>query len=477
MHDELIEQRLRAALRTEAAALPFTITGEELRRRHRAARRSRLGRSGTLLLAAAVGVGLVSVGAVVGGWLDDRRPPQPEPSRIAILPPTSVETSAPSGPRASDATVSLPTLDELTAPLETSRLVRAQAVGPATAPASWSATGNDVVPSGGATFAPTTVAGSYRVWFACLGPGARIVAHRAAPGGDDEIVPVTCDGGTTARDVGLEVGDRLGVEADEPVSWRIAVVSPERAPLRATALGDAVAAAGLRLEGQAASDRPEPDYLLPVAAVSAPRFVDQLGLRDRFHVFSTCAGPAPVTWILAPKSPTTGLADVADLAGQVRTTVECDGRVHEDDVRVPFPDGADLYVSAPPQVAWRIAASSDPSPIDAPRNGDGWTLLVGVGGPLNFHPEPDHLDGTLDPAVTGIRVVITCLGGRSVDVGVRSSSAAESESLTTFTAPCGAGDPHVTAVPVDVPAGSYDVRWIQSGAMWLNVTVQRPVGG
>jgi len=69
MHDDLLERRLSAALHEEAAALPFTITKAELERRVALRRRSLAGRRLTLLLAAAVGIGLVGVGSALSGQI------------------------------------------------------------------------------------------------------------------------------------------------------------------------------------------------------------------------------------------------------------------------------------------------------------------------------------------------------------------------------------------------------------------------
>jgi len=73
MRDELLELRLRDALRSAASGLDLTITAAELERR-RVLRRRRSW-TGGVLLAAAVGIGLVGAAGVAGGWLNGLRLP------------------------------------------------------------------------------------------------------------------------------------------------------------------------------------------------------------------------------------------------------------------------------------------------------------------------------------------------------------------------------------------------------------------
>src|SRR5262245_35130534 len=95
MHDELIERRLRDALRTEGDRVALTITAAELERRWALQRRRASTRPVALLLAAAVGIGLVGVGAVVGGAFDRSTPTTPPaPSAPAVVAEASPGPSA-----------------------------------------------------------------------------------------------------------------------------------------------------------------------------------------------------------------------------------------------------------------------------------------------------------------------------------------------------------------------------------------------
>src|SRR6478735_12600531 len=88
MHDDLIERRLRNALRTEGDALALTITPAELERRLAMRRRRHAFRPAGLLLAAAVGIGLVGVAGLVGGWFERKPDATPGPSTLAVVGPS-----------------------------------------------------------------------------------------------------------------------------------------------------------------------------------------------------------------------------------------------------------------------------------------------------------------------------------------------------------------------------------------------------
>jgi hypothetical protein len=468
MHDDLLERGLRTALQTEADSLPFTITPDELRRRLDARRRTRIGRPGMLLLAAALGVGLLGAGVIAGGWLDrDLREPSPVPSApiaVAVTP----------APSATVLTRSLPTMDAFLAPLEPGRIVRAQAVGPATAPTSWS---RDLVGTGSTTFAPVTVAGSYRVLMACLGADVNLVSHSADPAKGTNAIPITCDGNPTARDVGLAPGDTLSIDATDPASWRIAVLAPARADPHADTIATAAAvaaAAGPRLDAQAASERTTPDFGLREVDVAQVPVMD-LSIRDAYRIAVSCAGPAPLTYRI--QSPPMGVTDPVEPDGaalrSVANTVECDGDVHVDVVHFPFSIGADVWIDAPSGTAWRIAASFEDPPIKAPQDGDGWKLGIGIGPNLIMDPQPDHSGATIARA-NRIRVVVTCLGGTGVDIVLRD----EDTGLETVgSAPCEPGKATTTIIPVAEPGRRFSLDTTQHGAMWLVVTIQQAAQG
>jgi hypothetical protein len=462
MHDDRLEQRLRAALRAGADDLSFTITAEELQRRLVIRRRARLGRPGTLLLTATVGIGLVGFGLLAGGWLER---PQPNPSPVPSAPIAEASQETPT-PSSLPLPPSLPSLEAFLAPLDPARIVRAQSVGLSTAPTVWS---RQITGPGSTMFAPVTRAGSYRVWLACLGSdGVTLDAVRANPEDPAQSIPITCNGATTARDIGLAAGDALSLATTAPTSWRIAVLAPDRAPPHAESIAkDVTAAAGRRLDGQAASERATPDYgLTAITATSLP--VTSLSFRDAFRIAVSCAGPGPLTYRLV--APLNVLPAGDDWAlNDVATTVECDGGTHVDVVRFPFSTGADVWIEAPEGTAWRLAAAFEGPPIQAPKDGGGWTLGVGLGPNLIFDPQPDTGEVGL-AASNRIRVVVTCLGGTGVDIVVREKVTG---AATTGTASCEPGRTTVTVIPVAAPGRDFFVESDPHGAMWLAVTIQQ----
>jgi hypothetical protein len=100
VHDSQLEDRVRAALRTEGDALPLTIMTAELERRLTLRRRERAGRRLSLSAAGIAAVLVVSVVGVSNGWFaNQERGASAEPSEAAL--PTSGQSSAPT-PQPSD---------------------------------------------------------------------------------------------------------------------------------------------------------------------------------------------------------------------------------------------------------------------------------------------------------------------------------------------------------------------------------------
>jgi hypothetical protein len=466
MHDDRLEGRLRSALRTEADGLSFTITAEELQRRLAIRRRARLGRPGVLLLAATVGIGLVGVGLVAGGWLER---PQPNPSPIPSAPiaDASHETPTPSN---LPLPPSLPSIEAFLAPLDPARIVRAQSVGPSTAPTAWS---HGLTGPGATDFGPVTSDGSYRVYLTCLGNAQLTLrsapADTATPPND---IPITCDGSTTARDVGLAAGDALAILASEPTSWRLALLAPERPGPHATSIAaDVTAAAGKRLDAQAQSDASTPVFGSPDASPAPAVLAMHLGIRDSFRIAVSCAGSGPLTYALRPTENVTPTVGAGEVLVNVATTVECDGGTHLDVVRFPFVIGADVWISAPTGTAWRIAAAFEDPPIDTAPDGDGWTIGIGLGPNLWLSPQDPVDVGQMSfKTASRVRIVVTCLGGSGVDVSLRDL---DSGAETTGTAACVAGSPTTTIIPVEAPGRRFELRTTRDGAMWLAVNLQQ----
>src|SRR6476646_10734282 len=113
MHDDLIERRLRDALRSEGDGLAFTITPAELERRLALRRRRQVLRPTGLLLAAAVGIGLVGVAGLVGGWFERQPDATPGPSTLAVVGPSPSAEPVNLPPASAPAPTDLPTIEDL----------------------------------------------------------------------------------------------------------------------------------------------------------------------------------------------------------------------------------------------------------------------------------------------------------------------------------------------------------------------------
>jgi hypothetical protein len=361
-------------------------------------------------------------------------------------------------------------MDAFLAPLDPARIVRAQAVGPRTAPSSWS---RDLTGPGSTTFAAVADAGSYRVYLACVGDDVTLDTTRADAKEPANTIPITCDGQTTARDLGLGRGDAVSITATAPVSWRFALLAPARPALHAESVETTKAvedAAGPRQDGEAHSASATPAYDA-TAIVTADVPVMDLSIRDAYRIAFSCAGPGPLTYRL--QSPPFGVTDPVEPAGaalaSLSTTVECDGGVHVDVVRFPFSIGAGVWVDAPQGTAWRMSAAFEDPPIANIRDGGGWKMGFGLGPNLWLDPQPDHT-GLKFAVETQVRLAITCRGGESVDVTLRNDETGEQ---TSGTAPCAPGKTTVTLIPVAFTGRSFTLDDVPHGGMWLAITLQQ----
>lgn len=464
MHDQSLEQRLRAVLQAEGDALPLTITAAELERRLALRRRGGLSPMASLGLAAAVGAGLLGLAGIAGGWFEAQPVmTSPPPSAISAATTAPSQSNAPSsGPKG------LPSLDEFVAPLEEGAIVRAQAVGPA------DGSGSGVAIKRAAWFAPIEKAGVYRVWAACLGSDLELWATRGNFNEPVERVPITCDGSITSRQMGFEVGDRLYVVSNKPASWRVALEAPGRSAPQATELrSEPEVPTGDGLVLDAASVTAVPIYQDPLFGGGAfvPGDVGVVAERDVYRVTFVCAGPRPIRYAfrsLADES--TAPEDVTEYSS---TQVECDGAPHTDELELPLIEGGRLFVTADDRDAWRILVTSTAPPIAIAPNGNGWTLSAASG--------PDWLTGeTSAVSLPGpddggrARVTISCFGDGTV-TGTIFVGPREGDPVDPFTLDCSIEHINgVVLVRTYAKAGPaidvvYDLHGIPA---WVAITVQ-----
>ena len=214
MHDELLERRLRAALRDEADALPFTITAAELERRLALRGRTAGGRRLGLLLAAAVAIGSLGVAALLGGLAN----PTPQRSKDPSAP---VALTSPDPAATAQGPVALPELEQMIAAAPVGTVVVAQAHGPAESPE---------IPRADIELDPPvvnlgTLEGSvtYEASIACLSAGPMRFSVARFIDQQNPLDTIACDGRPHAVPIVEADGNNIFLAATDHASWRIVV--------------------------------------------------------------------------------------------------------------------------------------------------------------------------------------------------------------------------------------------------------------
>jgi hypothetical protein len=468
MHDQSLEQKLRAALRTEGDSLAFTITAAELERRLAHRHRGRLSPMASLGLAAAVGVGLLGLVGVAGGWFEQRTavvPPSPSPEASAFASPSA--SAGPSATPSGEVVRLLPSLDERVEAHDQALVVRAQAVGPADGPAATEQVGPRSV-----TFAPVSASGTYTVELSCLGPdqvGVE-VTRGSNPEPFTDLGSFACTGEVTARRIDLEAGDHIRLRSDQPASWRVVVDAPAREAPRAAALGDLSRPVDDEVLLDASSPLQTPDYGGPGSggAPWTPVAMGAVPQRERYRVLVTCAGPSPIRFAfraLIDPPPATPPEDHSV------TQVECDGGVEMDVLELPLDDPAQVLVSADPRTAWLMFVTSDPPPITIAPDEDGWTISAGSGPNFFDDAQPGGLSVPGAEGGGDVRVVISCSGDTTI-TGTIDVGAVAGQKLDPFEIDC-APDGNTLARIYPDAAPYVEVLWDPHGArIWFVVSVQ-----
>lgn len=475
MHDTTFEQKLRAALQAEGDALPLTITAAELERRLALRRRAGPNRFASIGLAAAISVALLGLAGVVGGWFEQRPvvpAPLPSASPAASTAPSNAPTIGPSILPSGVFPDRLPSLDDLLAPLDPVRIVRAQAVGPAEGQSGTRPSREEIGPMG-VGFAPITTAGSYRLSAACIGTaGLNVTVTSDQAAEAREFIPITCNGAVSARDVGLEVGDRLALRSTSWLSWRVVLESPERDPLPSLDIAPPIdpPAGEAVLVGN--SDSPG----APPPEVPGPLPIGDVPGRDHYTVQVACAGASTLRYTFGNKILDTGTAADGTIDVFSETAVECDGLSHADSIDIVTPSGAQLYVTVDDGARWFVTVSAEEPPISLEPDGGGWQLVGGSGPDLDYNLQQYALSYlTSTKANTEIRVVVTCLGGGFVDIVVQDATVEDPPTLGSFRAECQADGPTSTAQVIKLRSQAFVVLSNPSGKMWKAITLQERV--
>jgi hypothetical protein len=460
MHDQSLEQRLRSALQAEGDSLAFTITAAELERRQALRRRGGLSPLASLGLAAAVGVGLLGLVGVAGGWFDQR---------TAIAPPAS---PSPAGPEASASPTprvgrdTLPLFDELLGTGDLATVLRAQSVGPDDGPAARTPADPRSV-----RFAPVTTSGHHVVDLACLGSvDLQLLIINGNPDVPGRSELFACDGTPSSDVVDLAAGDSLGIKTSGSPSWRILIQAPPGTSSDATTIDTTFGPpAGDEILSLGTSETLEPTWVgspVPVDAI-VPIELQPVAPRRSYRVLTSCAGPGPIRYVFGSRA-----QDGSTVIDATSTTaVACDGAVHTDDLGLTERNGSQIFVLADPRIAWRVMVASDIPPIALAANDATWGMREAIGPTVEFADTPYSLSSALEGKERDIKVVVTCFGGTSVDVTVHDVDTTQ-PAVGSFHVDCSGSVPTTTAKVFTLGRPEYIVEVQPRGEMWLVATVQ-----
>ena len=469
MHDELLERRLRTTLRDEANGLAFTITAAELERRAGLRSRGRTDRRLGLLLAAAVGIGLVGVGGVLSGRLNvlpdpSQAPDSTGPAPSASAAPTATPSASLRGPGA------LPSLDEMLAGVPADSVVIAQAHGPADGPEA---------PVEGAELGPMAVllgelegSDAFEVLVACFGEG-RMTIDLAVPGGDRYlfVARATCDGAVHRATVSGNGPDEVYLVTDEAqASWRVVVRRLDGAPAGALPQAPLLQVAEGDEQLVWAHDRTiqpaEPGAPTPTVSGLRLENIGAVPARRGYTLQAWCQGGDVIHYIHGE-----------DLEGgfvaRTTTVVDCDGRVHSVVLGIPEPGGSRVYIAADLDTRWSILTSAEAPPVAIVDEQPGFQLSSGAGPDLSFSTTTMSFTG---PGVEGggqVLIVMDCAGSGSLEITIDLGAVA-GERLESFVADCAEGGA-VTGQTFTTDASYVTVTFPMPAGTWTAVSILTPV--
>jgi hypothetical protein len=451
MHDQSLEQKLRSALQAEGDGIAFTITAAELERRQALRRRGGMGPLTSLGLAAAVGIGLLGLVGVAGGWFEQHTAITPTAS------PSPAGTDSSASPSNRIVRDSLPTLDDLIGTRDPATIVRAQSVGPEQG----SDAGTPPDPRS-VRFAPVDTTGTYAVDVACLGAvDFQLQVVMANPDAPGHSVPVACDGNVVSLRVDLAAGDAIALKTSGTPSWRIVVAAPAAVVPIATTIDTTFGPPA----GDVALSDGSTETLAPLGA-SPPVELGPVEPRRSYRVLTSCVGPGPLRYLFGSQAQDGSLA----IDATVVTAVACDGAVHIDDLGLALRNGGQIFVVADPEVVWRVMVASEIPPVAIAKDDATWGMREAIGPTVQLFNYPLSVSSGLEGKERDIRVVVTCLGGTSVDVSVHDVDTTQ-PAVGSLHVDCGP-DPTTVAKVFTLRHPAYIVEVTPTGEMWLAATVQ-----
>ncbi len=466
MHDEMLERRLRDALRSEGDALGLTITAAELERRLALRRRRGVGRTATLLVAAGIGIGILGVAGAAAGWFDRvTLPPGPAPSTAPAL----VSKTSPSpvaSPPASAAPPELPTLDALIAAGDPSTVVLAQAHGPAEGPAALPPSVSVDPPRVQLALPPGP--GDYEATFACIS-GGRMGYFVKDPARFGVLVTpdTACDGSLTTKTF-RDQGTLLDLVAEAPqASWRVVVrrLSAPSGPIDGVTEPpvDPGQEEFARTTDQDVGGSPSTESATPGASIVPVRIVS-LPARRGYNLSLSCLGAPLMRIVFGDDSTDPPVADTD-------TQVFCDGIVHRHELSIAYPNGTSVYVTPVAGMTWRLVVSSDAAPIQLIDREPGWRLSTGLGPSFRFDAAEQGLSLYAHDRRGPVRVAVSCAGDGIANISLETGAPAGSKDA--FEVDCRAGGGSVDRT-VDLPGGNVQLTYQVPSRTWIAVSALVP---
>lgn len=449
MHDDRLEGRVRSALRTEADSLSFTITAEELGRRLALRRRSRFGRPMQILLAAAVGIGLVGAGLVSGGAFDrlTRTPTPSQPNEVVAGPSTSVEPTK----------ATLPTLDELIRAGGADRLVLAQANGPFDGPA---AEPNGIAldpPS--LNFGRITQPGAYQISLACLGPTKAMVGFEDLAKLGPILTPTQpCDAAVHNVPSRIDGTAMVVLGLDARASWRLAVHRLDEPVAVATGEPEIP-------EPAATEDVLERISGSPLDVPPGESMALVFPTRETYTVRLSCVD-----------APTVRYGFGEDPGGirtmSTTTVVPCDGAVHTARLAIGELFGSQLFVRPDTGASWHILVTDAHLPIALASAPAGWLPSSGIGPSYVTRPEPHGVSLVAHEKSGPVLLVISCLGSGTIS-GTVDTGLVEGRKTVPFQGSC-TPDGATFSDTYQVDGANVDVSYTAPPRSYVAISVFEP---
>ena len=449
MHDDALERRLSEALHDEAASLPFTITPAELERRLALRRRGLAGRRLTLLLAAAVGVGLFGVGGALSGLFDQKQPTPTTPAVVDLRSPD---------PSTAGEKPALPSLDQLVLTTSQNVLV-AQAHGPADRPAP---TGSSVeLPPPSIGLGTFEAGHQYAVSVGCLSK-APVQVDIRVPFSRGPISGPTlgCDGVMHEQLFDRKQPQAVSLQFGGAASWRVMVQTPD--PSTGPFVADPIIPLPAGQEQLARWDD------APVDSGGQPwhetgLITQQIGAlpgREGYNVTSRCAAASPIRLILG---------DVVQgvIEATTETQLACEDQVVRDmSLGIAEPDGSQVFLAAAPDQRASILISAATPPVALTQQVPGWQLSGGLGPEYAFETHGMSFGGA-GVGEDHIQVVMACTGTKPIEVFV------EDAVTQTFEATC-SPEGNTTVQTFRVTEQGVGVRYVAPKGTWTALSILVP---